>query len=471
MSNAMQQKSGVSLRRIAGFACNQGFVFFLFYTGLNRSLTIGSFTLERADLLGTLLFVVIGFVALRLISERGREIMRSRPACLLYALMLSSGSLIANLVANDGALWLVVESMLIGLSFALFLSTWGNAFESVTTKVSVPEVFLGSLFGALFGLIIEFMPFDHADLAFRILPFFSAAALLVHVPVGLVGTSRTPAEADTSTTTLLSRKIMAGTAFFGLAAGFMETFNTSPGMPAMPTYAVAFVLFIAFALGTLSLLMSDGFGKGAALHKAYRLALFILLLGFLLVPAPVFADSLVSGEAIVLAGYLGLTAVLISLFLVLAKITDTSTSMSFSRGFSALFGGELLGVLFANLLNTTQINLETPYLVVVIAGALVLFSYVFLFTERDFQNLSEIVINTDSFEERCKALAEQFALSNREAEILPFALKGRTSERIAQELYISKSTVDTHLKRIYTKTKVHNRQELIDLSEKNMSAT
>ena len=49
--------------------------------------------------------------------------------------------------------------------------------------------------------------------------------------------------------------------------------------------------------------------------------------------------------------------------------------------------------------------------------------------------------------------------------MLPLALKGRTAERIAGELFVSKSTIDTHLRRIYTKCNVHTRQELIDLAE------
>lgn len=466
MSQDEGQKLGLSPRRIAGFACNQGFVFFLFYTGLNRSFSVGSFVVERADLLATLLCMVVGFVTLRIIAERGRELMRSRPACLLYALMLSAGSLIPYLGEGSSFSWLITEGALVGFPFAFLLSAWGNAFGNVSTKTSVPEVFLGSLFGALFGLIISVLPFSHADLAFRILPFVSAAALMVHSASGFYPSSAQSIDEQSSgTAALLSLKIIAGTALFGMAAGLMETYNTSPGTPAMSTYVVAFILFIAFALGTLSILLSDGFGKGAALNKAYRLALFILLSGYLLVPAPLFTDSIVSGKAIVLAGYLGLTAVLISLFLVLANITGSSTSMSFSRGFAALFGGELAGVLFANILNTTQFDSETPYIVVVIAGALVLFSYIFLFTERDFKSLSEIVIDNDSFEDRCKILAEKYGLSNRETEILPFVLKGRTSERISQELFISKSTVDTHIKRIYSKSHVHNRQELIDLSE------
>ena len=46
------------------------------------------------------------------------------------------------------------------------------------------------------------------------------------------------------------------------------------------------------------------------------------------------------------------------------------------------------------------------------------------------------------------------------------SLRGRTAERIAGEFFISKNTVDTHLRRIYAKCGVHTRQELIDLGER-----
>ena len=69
-------------------------------------------------------------------------------------------------------------------------------------------------------------------------------------------------------------------------------------------------------------------------------------------------------------------------------------------------------------------------------------------------------------EDACRAIIERYKLSKRESEILPLALRGRTGERIASELFIAKSTVDTHLRRIYGKCGVHSRQELIDLSER-----
>lgn len=437
--------------------------------GLNRSFDFGPFFVERADLISTLFFMVVGFLIVNSVPAHIKKVLIARPLMLLYALLLASGSLIpyiADVQENLG--WLLLEGAFIGFSCSLLLVAWGRAFGEAPTKVSIPEVFISSLLGALFGLAVSFIPLPRTDLVFRILPFASALALMVDTQPGFGFASADNLDNDSKqTAALLSLKILTGTALFGMAAGLMETFNTDPGMQAMPSYAVAFLLFIAFVLGVLWLLMSDGFGRGASLNRAYRIAVFILLTGFVLVPAPFFSNSSVSGEAIVLSGYLSLSAVLISLFLVLASITGISTVSSFSRGFAALFGGELLGVAAANGLNSTQIDLTTPYTVVVLAAVLVLFSYIFLFTERDFDNLSEIVTDKDSFESRCEDIVERYGLSSREAEILPFALKGRTSERISRELFISKSTVDTHLRRIYGKVGVHNRQELIDIGENN----
>lgn len=103
---------------------------------------------------------------------------------------------------------------------------------------------------------------------------------------------------------------------------------------------------------------------------------------------------------------------------------------------------------------------------VTLAGVAALYAYLFLFTDRDMAALSVVVAKSDRFDEACSRIAAEAKLSKREAEILPLALRGRTAERIAGEFFISKNTVDTHLRRIYAKCGVHTRQELIDLGER-----
>lgn len=66
----------------------------------------------------------------------------------------------------------------------------------------------------------------------------------------------------------------------------------------------------------------------------------------------------------------------------------------------------------------------------------------------------------------CHALAERYALSPRECEVLSYLRRGYSLVAIRNELYISKGTVDTYVQRIYRKFGVHSRQELVNLCEK-----
>ena len=61
-----------------------------------------------------------------------------------------------------------------------------------------------------------------------------------------------------------------------------------------------------------------------------------------------------------------------------------------------------------------------------------------------------------------RAADPQFGLSARELEILDLFAQGRSANWIADHLVISKNTVRSHLRAIYTKLDVHTRQELLD---------
>jgi DNA-binding CsgD family transcriptional regulator len=67
----------------------------------------------------------------------------------------------------------------------------------------------------------------------------------------------------------------------------------------------------------------------------------------------------------------------------------------------------------------------------------------------------------------CSRMTDQFALSKRESEILLYVLQGRSSTYIAEQQFVSINTVKTHIKRIYEKTGVHSKQELLDIALKD----
>ena len=62
-----------------------------------------------------------------------------------------------------------------------------------------------------------------------------------------------------------------------------------------------------------------------------------------------------------------------------------------------------------------------------------------------------------------QAFIREYGLTNREQEILvPFS-EGRSVPYIAKTLFLSENTVKSHLRHIYTKCEVHNKQALLDL--------
>jgi DNA-binding CsgD family transcriptional regulator len=65
-----------------------------------------------------------------------------------------------------------------------------------------------------------------------------------------------------------------------------------------------------------------------------------------------------------------------------------------------------------------------------------------------------------SFASRCDTLAERFKLSPREREMLELLIRGRNLPYIRETLYISRNTINTHIRHIYSKMNIHSRLEL-----------
>lgn len=69
-------------------------------------------------------------------------------------------------------------------------------------------------------------------------------------------------------------------------------------------------------------------------------------------------------------------------------------------------------------------------------------------------------------EDPVQSAAEAYGLTKREREILEYLARGRSARFIAEALVISENTVWFHIKKIYAKTGVHGKQELMSLIER-----
>lgn len=60
-------------------------------------------------------------------------------------------------------------------------------------------------------------------------------------------------------------------------------------------------------------------------------------------------------------------------------------------------------------------------------------------------------------------IAQKYGLTKRESEIFSYLAKGHSLPYNRNELYIAQSTIDTHVRHIYSKLDIHSREELINL--------
>lgn len=67
----------------------------------------------------------------------------------------------------------------------------------------------------------------------------------------------------------------------------------------------------------------------------------------------------------------------------------------------------------------------------------------------------------DAFEMACDRAALEYRLTKREREILSYLAQGYSLPYIRNELYVSQSTIDTHVSHIYKKMDIHSKEDLI----------
>lgn len=73
-----------------------------------------------------------------------------------------------------------------------------------------------------------------------------------------------------------------------------------------------------------------------------------------------------------------------------------------------------------------------------------------------------LVLSPDALEACIAAIPESVGISAREAQIMSLFAQGRSANWIAEDLIISKNTVRSHIRSIYTKLDVHSRRELLE---------
>lgn len=211
------------------------------------------------------------------------------------------------------------------------------------------------------------------------------------------------------------------------------------------------------------------FTRKSDLRLVYRSVMLIMAVFFMLLP--VFTDYSDIECSLALTGYGTFNALIWILIAGIAHRFRFSGVKVFGIGWGMVSLGTLLGQAAGHLL----CQISTPFspqmlsLIALLATVCILISYMFVFNESDMAKLVKTNEKPETrhqrFQERCRRVSEYFKLTPKETEIMILYAKGRTSKHIQDELFISRGTVTTHLRHIYQKLDVHDKQEMIDRIE------
>ncbi|HWQ59503.1 MAG TPA: helix-turn-helix transcriptional regulator [Clostridia bacterium] len=204
------------------------------------------------------------------------------------------------------------------------------------------------------------------------------------------------------------------------------------------------------------------------INKGYVLYVAIAMLGFAFIAFAALDRSVWSYVAVntLLLGACGINDLF--WWTILGELLDFDRNPA--KTFGIGLGANVAGVLLGKLLGTAPAFAASSGASALAGMAIVCVALVLLPPMH--RQLSLVIRNNDFLlslavlpeEKQKEAVAEApsvAGLSERENEIVLLLLKGYTYKLIASELYISESTVKTHIRSIYTKLDIHNRTELI----------
>jgi DNA-binding CsgD family transcriptional regulator len=421
--------------------------------------------------LGALVFVLL---CGGLLPQQMKQLMLRTPVRIGAPCLMSAGSLLPVFAVSTATpLAPVLCGLLTGIGSGLLLLYWAEFYgQSEPTTAQVHTVLAFVLAIIIYTVFLIFSSSLFYTFSGVLLPLFSGLALMQAqrqkapatrerrpIAKGEINVLRVGLAAlvisFVHATAIGDKQISAPTAYLPQSMQAVEIVYGATQL------ASTLILGILIIFTILILRRSDmGF--------IYRFVLLFLLASVLFSP---FLDSATGQLASILIN-VGYSCFELIFWIALSNISyryHIPPLQVFGLGRTGWVVGVFLGGLypplpFMELLNDSL--LLTPFFTESLLIMLLVLTYAFILPER-----SVVAITTGyggrlgSLKSRCQQLASQFALTQRETEVLAFLIKGRDTLHIQQALNISAGTVSTHRQRIYQKTGVHSRQELLDLLE------
>lgn len=470
--------------RIGGMTFGQLYSNIVFFSSLPFAAANDRAQAQFDSLVASLVFVVATFALLVLFSGRGSQSAVKRRWLLMAAAFAAAIGAVSSMPGVGDMIPTFASGACVGIGSSVLLVSWLDTFSRGTVSGALTEV--GAAWALSFALSLVLSLFGERALVLTMIacPVVSCAALLALDRFALQVTTQKSERALTAQGRRLEMRNLVCVFFFGFAVGVMRNYSAShtfgldstviDSILSLSGLSICVVVLVLFRLANVS-----------AARFLYRTSFVCILMSCVLVAAN--RENIIMGVSIAFIAMQCFSCCLIARAIFSSWALGGSAFRKSVATFGVLYAGEFLGVSSALVLVPITSVMQVC---VVLAGAL-LVSYVFFFTEADFlliskkaepARLQDAQVSPssasdekdaglasvlaarvdDSLDEICDAISAEFGLTPRESEILPSVARGRTLARIQQELFISTSTVNTHIRHIYAKCGVAGRQELLD---------
>lgn len=356
---------------------------------------------------------------------------------------------------------LLASTTLIGFGNAVLLLSWGYLFQRLSLTRLAGHIALSCLFASVVCAIAIHLPgFAHASLV-AILPVASGMTLIF-----CTGEPTRPEKSRSVWQNGLT-KILICCIVSGIFCGMLRMFPVFQDTAATRLHVAYAVMVGLFALNVI---LVATVGKSSPILYLYWFCVPMLIIGYgsLMVQNETF-NTISIGFA--LSGNILLEGLILLVYPFVVIRTRISLINIFGWSAVAQHVGSFIGLLLGNWISTSAPAAEDN---LAIFSLLAVIAYVFLFffilkeldilnmTKRDDSERPVALSQSD----KVRALAQAYGLSPRETEVLHLLASGRSLPRIEQELVVSHSTARTHVRHIYEKMGINNRQQLHDLMER-----
>jgi DNA-binding CsgD family transcriptional regulator len=488
----VEELKSISLSRILGFSCQRLWMAMMFYSIIPYVFSSDIRSTLYQHQTTSLFAFTVGCIAIIVFHKPHTRIKKADLLVWGSAALMLVGAILcffADVTTPAGMLITTIASIATGLGSSINFIFWMRLFYSMGPIVTLVEYAAGSVVGLTVSLLLIFVPYPVSMTILALSPIGSAACLAHHVFVKR-STHHAPSRNEESLSASAKKlfiRALCGAFLIGFLQGFTDIVAGFSAFATTDEHGV--YLFLVGILISLFLVFV-GIIKSDPLETLYRSSMLFLCLGFVLMSF--MQEYYTFYQSVSFGGYM--------IFLAFILLVSGRISFEFGTGImrpsaasvGTLYLGEACGlVLGGGLTQVFGTDLSAEY---ISAGCVFVFLLVhlFLFNETDLVHagigdvdivegaaLSSVThkiegpVNetppddqdkSDVFQGRANVLTQEHGLSPREAEVLLLLLQGRTMARIQEELYISAGTVSTHMRHIYQKIGVANKQQLLDLA-------